>query len=366
LIIIQGLWNYVNAKNIRGEKDRKFVSSSDQQAQANLEQSADEKGVYFMEESFMCKNNTKVKFIGAKVKIDITLKFKTDAPNGLLWIWYTDDRYYLAVYLESGQINVALGISSDSKFLLFERVGGRQRFDDNKYHTIKVSLSRTKSNSYQYFLNMAVVERIDQEREEKIGEVEHTTNRYFTLKNGKQCAGGILATDRENIYKDAQFNSFSGCYVSIVLNAFNLFETINLNEELHKVGVKAYNVLPECPTSSDQCEVKKSSTPSYLQFDVKKYSETNNEETIGVGFVTTNPNGVLFYRIQDRNDNANVIFLELKNGQLVLSVYSSTESSFSLRYMIIKNFCIYLILVLKTNTFYSYEQDTYLLERQFN
>jgi hypothetical protein len=40
---------------------------------------------------------------------------------------------------------------------------------------------------------------------------------------------------------------------------------------------------------------------------------------------------VLFYRIQDRNDNANLIILELKNGHLVLSLYSSTDSSFSIR-----------------------------------
>ena len=285
-----------------------------------------------MEDSFMCKNNSKVKFIGGKVKIDITLKFRTDAPNGLLWIWYTDDRYYLAVYLESGQINVALGVSSDSKFLLFERTSvSRTRFDDNKYHTIKVSLSRTKSSSYQYFLSMSAVERIDQDQEVKIGEVEHTTSRYFTLKNGKQCAGGILATDRENIYKDNQFNSFSGFYVSIVLNSYNLFETVNLNEELHKVGIKAYNVLPECPASSDQCEIKKSSAPSFLQFDVKKHQEVNNEETIGVGFVTTNPNGVLFYRIQDRNDNSNILLLQLKNGQLILNGYTSSQNTFTIK-----------------------------------
>lgn len=326
-----GLWNYVSARNIRGEKDRKFVSSDDQQAQATSQQSSNEKGVYFMDDaSFVCKNNSKVKFIGGKVKIDITLKFRTDSPNGLLWIWYTDDRYYLAVYLESGLINVALGVSSDSKFLLFDRTNGynRPRFDDNKYHTIKVSLSRTKSSSFQYSLNMSAVERVNEEQEVELGQVEHTTNRYFTLKNGKQCAGGILATDRENIYKDAQFNSFTGCYVSIVLNAYNVFETIMLNEELHKIGVKAYNVLPECPTSSDQCEIKKSPQPAYMQFDLKQEARYGvYEETIGISFVTTNPNGVLLYRLQDRSDNVNIILVQLRNGQLVLSVYGSSEAS---------------------------------------
>jgi hypothetical protein len=132
-----GLWNYVTAKNIKGEMNRKFKAQSD----LDESQLQEEKGVYFMEDAFMCRNSSKIKFSGRnRPNLDITLRFKTDSPNGLLWLWYNDERHYFSIFLQNGHINVAFSNSAENRLTLFDRVPGKTsyRLDDNKYHTIKV------------------------------------------------------------------------------------------------------------------------------------------------------------------------------------------------------------------------------------
>ena len=319
-----GLWNYASAKAIKGEINRKFVAANEQAIDAS-----NENGIYFMEDSFMCLNNSRIKF-SSKGRIDITARFRTESPNGVLWIWYNDEKQYLSVYLEQGHINVAFVNSGESKVLLFDKTPSSTsyRLDDNKYHTIKVTVTseRRKDPLSPYLIKMSVDERLDQEDEKKIDEVAHQTSRMFTIKNGKQCIGGLLATDRENIFKDTQFNSFSGCMVTITTTNNNDFRNINLQETLHDPGTKAHNVAPNCPGSSDQCEIKKSLTPVFLQFDVERYVD-RSEEIVGISFVTTNPNGVLFLRDQ-QTDKRSKLLLELKDTKLVLTVYDEkTETN---------------------------------------
>ncbi|CAF0881627.1 unnamed protein product, partial [Brachionus calyciflorus] len=302
---VLGLWNYASAKNIRGELNRKFVAMNDKEEE--IEKSQIEKGVYFLDESFMCKNNTsKLKFSGRnRPQLDVTLRFKTSSPNGLLWLWYKDDRDYYAISLENGHINVVFANGAENKLQLFERSPAQSsyRLNDDKYHTIKVSLSRNLQKSTPE-LKFSVVERLDQERETLIDEVVHNTNnKYYTLSNGKQCIGGMATTDREKIFKDNLFNSFTGCYVSVSVSLGTSFEELSLNDKLHKPGFKSHNVEPDCP------------------------SEINTlNENLAVSFSSLGQNGVLFYRVQDNNK----LLLRLKDGHLVLTVYE-TDNSFSLR-----------------------------------
>lgn len=312
-----GLWNYISAKNIKGEINRKFVASNDQNQEVALTQ--DEKGVYYMEDAFFCKNYT----LRSKIPVEITLKFKSDSPNGLLWLWKVDDNIFYAIYLESGHINVLISFSTEQKYYFFNSVPSisSYRLDDTKYHTIQVTLARDQRKNQ---FKIAVAERIDQENTNKIGEVVFTTNEIFKLRGGKHCIGGMEAIDRDRIYKDAMFNSFSGCFVSVMFNS----DFINLNDKLHKPDVKSSNIVPDCPVASDQCEIKSSSAPVYLQFDVKTYSD--EIEHIGVSFSTSKLNGVLFYRVQDKYDNTNRLLLQLKDGHLVLTVYD-LDTSYSVK-----------------------------------
>lgn len=325
-----GLWNYISAEKIKGQVNRNFKAPNE----VENDLTDLEKGVFFMEDAFMCKNNTKIKFSGRnRPNLDITLRFKTESPNGLLWVWYNDERHYLAIFLQSGHINVAFSNSAENKLTLFDRTPSptSYRLDDNKYHTIKITVSRNPKASVISELKFVVVERIDQDNESLIHEVTHdTNNKYYTLSNGKLCIGGMQATDRENIFKDAQFDSFYGCYVSVTVAIVNVFENLNLNEKLHKSGIKSFNIAPDCPTSSDQCEIRKSSTPTHLQFSVKEFTnQENNQETIGIGFITNHHNGLLVFRTL--NDNENSLVLQLKEGRLVLTLYTLSGTSFSLK-----------------------------------
>ncbi len=323
-----GLWNYMSAKNLKGEINRKYVAKDDQQlAETGSDGSASgagEQGIYFMEDSFMCLKQSGIRF-NSKSRIDITVRFKTQTSNGILWIWYNDEKQYLSVYLDQGHLNVAFILSSESKLVLFDRSPSKSsyRLDDNKYHTIKITIqsdriARSIDPNNPYSITMSVEERIDQETENKIDEIVHKTNRLYSIRNGKQCIGGLLATDRENIFKDAQFNSFSGCLVSLTTTNNNKFEMINLQETLHDPGTKAHNVVPNCPGKLDQCEIKKSDSPIFLQFDVSSgNNDATQDEIIGISFVTTNPDGLLFFRKQETSEGVNKYLLELKDSKLV-------------------------------------------------
>lgn len=174
-----GLWNYLQAKNIKGELNRKFKAQNDvdelNEAQTT---SPDETGVYFMEEdAFMCLNNSKIKFSGRnRPNLDITLRFKTESPNGLLWLWYNDERHYLAIYLQAGHINVAFSTSAENKLTLFDRVPARTsyRLDDNKYHRVKVTVSRNPKANVISEIKFSVVERFDANEEKVLDEVSYS------------------------------------------------------------------------------------------------------------------------------------------------------------------------------------------------
>lgn len=99
------------------------------------------------------------------------------------------------------------------------------------------------------------------------------------------------------------------------------FDHMGLSEKLHKTGFKSYNVAPDCPTTSDQCEIRKSGQPAFVEFDVTRESESH--ESIGVSFVTSSQHGVLFYR---KIGSASVL-AQLRDARVVLTIYGSVEAS---------------------------------------
>lgn len=72
-----------------------------------------EKAVY----SFLYLSNPPIR----KVGLDVTLEFKTDSANDLLWICSNDDKQYIAIYLERVVINVLLSQSNDFTRSLYDR-----------------------------------------------------------------------------------------------------------------------------------------------------------------------------------------------------------------------------------------------------
>ena len=135
-----GLWNHLLAKNVKGELNRKFIASDDKETE--IEKSRIENGIYFNDDSFLCKENkARLKFSGRnRPQLDVTLRFKTMSANGLLWLWYKDDRDYYAIYLENGHINVVFANGAENKLKLFDYNPSSTSYqlNDNNYHTIKV------------------------------------------------------------------------------------------------------------------------------------------------------------------------------------------------------------------------------------
>lgn len=157
--------------------NRKFRAQSDidESNENAAATSPGETGVYFADEdAFMCRNGSKIKFSGRnRPNLDVTVRFKTESPNGLLWLWYNDERHYLSIYLQSGHINVAFSTSAENKLVLFERIPAptSYRLDDNKYHTIQVTISRNPKANVISEIKFKVVERFDTEQETVIDEV---------------------------------------------------------------------------------------------------------------------------------------------------------------------------------------------------
>lgn len=170
-------------------------------------------------------------------------------------------------------------------------------------------------------LKFLIVERHDEEKETFIDEKVHMTSKYYTLSNGKQCIGGIMTTDREKIFKDSLFNSFTGCYISVSVSLGSSFEQINLNQDLHKSEFKYHNVEADCPNVSDQCEIKNSLYPSYIKFELEPRNFVDSEN-FALSFSSLSHNGVLLYRVQDDNQ----LLLKLNDGSLTLTVYEPSNS----------------------------------------
>jgi hypothetical protein len=322
-----GLWNYDNAVNIKGEPKR--TTSLEQQKP----DPANENAVYFAEDSFMCLSNSGIK-INKRTPLDVTISFKTDSPNGLIWIWSNDDKQYIAIYLESGHLNVAVSQSNDFKKYLFEKQeypANLVKLNDNLFHTVHVRVSLVELPLAKQTLNnvqtlqILAEEIINQDEIQVIGQIEHDCSRKIIVRQGQQCIGGIPATLKEGSFKDLQFSSFIGCMNKFLVPSFELTQ-INLQETLLRTDTKSSNVAPKCPDVADQCSFRKSNTPAFIEFNLDGYFNDNSnepdaseqEETIGVSFVTTNPDGVLFYRSINQNDHTNRLLLKLQDRHLHL------------------------------------------------
>jgi laminin, alpha 4 len=177
-------------------------------------------------------------------------------------------------------------------------------------------------------LEIIVREIIGTEQSKIIGQIVHKLNRKPFVRNGQQCIGGIRK--REGIFKDAHFTSFIGC-ISMLLVPYMDSKPIDLPEIVRTSNeIQLANVAPKCPGEVNQCQFNKDSSPSssdavYLQFDLDKYPE-REEETIGISFVTANPNGILFYKSESRRSKNTGILLELKERRLQLTYYEGDSS----------------------------------------
>ena len=369
-----GLWNYAQAHNVHGDTSRKFVAPDDdvsdsdtnnnnngeakQRSQQN--NTYNQESVHFTEGSYYCLNTSQQKKntfqFHPRSVVDVTLHFKTSTADGVLYVWYNEEKNYMSVFLSEGQVNVAFVMGGKIKVMLFdkEQVAASEayRLDDNKWHAVRVTITGEKQpGSYiRQLITMRVVELSADASanddgsgtsgEQQLAYRQHVTESSFKLANVKQCIGGMYATDRKGIFKDAEFNSFHGCmrHVSVnnkYNNRNNNYNTYRLLHDMHDADTK---VQPHCPVSSGQCEIKRNAaggggSPVYLQFNVKSAAAAANAnsnggvELFGLAFVTANPNGVLLYRVQTRGDQTSRFLLELRDAVVSLRVLDSSSAA---------------------------------------
>ena len=144
-----GLWNYESAKNLKGEPKR-ATSTVSGSGYGDLDDSRyPETGinapVFFKEEAYLCLDPEKsaLKSSFAKGNRSVIFDFKTDSPNGLIWLWFNENNQLMAIYLEGGRIRVSFMFNSVYKQAEFETSKStddiKSRLDDNKFHRISVT-----------------------------------------------------------------------------------------------------------------------------------------------------------------------------------------------------------------------------------
>jgi len=319
-----GLWNFDSAKNIKGEPKRPLKPYEE------IVDSENDQAIKFMEDSFMCfsAKSSSIK-LNSKAPLEMTIQFKTDTANGLLWLWSNDERQYVAVYLDSGYVNVALVLSSDEKVTLYDKYPETSsKMDDNRFHKIYVKISVRRSSDGTNMNELEIVLReIFVNEFITIEQKSFKLNRKPFVRNGQQCIGGIQAIKREGVFKDAHFTSFIGCISSLLSPTIDT-KPIDLREMvLGSAETQTFNVALKCQ-DIEQCKFKdnKNSDSAYLQFDLSKYDQQDDEETIGISFVTANPNGTLFYRSESRRGLTSGILLQIKDRRLLLTHYDGDGS----------------------------------------
>jgi hypothetical protein len=328
-----GLWNYKMARNIKGEPSRSFNKETDQ---TEVDTSVNSKAIQFKENSFMCLPRSTIRFT-AKQPLDVTIKFKTNSLNSLLWIYKNEENQYIAIYLDDGLINVEFYLSSQLRELLFVKYPDNAiKLNDNKFHSIHIRMSledikeRDRVDDEVQSVSILAEERIDQDNSRLIGEANYKISRHIRIK-GQQCFGGIPSTMKENKFKDLRFTSLEGCIASVLIPSYKP-EPLNLQELLDTTNTA--NVDAKCTNFVDQCEFKPAisqNDPVFLYYDIGKlYLHDQTEQSIGIAFVTANTNGLLLYQIETFNDEASRLVLKIKDRNIVLTVYNRDQTSYSL------------------------------------
>ena len=321
--VAYGLWSYEAAQNLKGEPKRPASMTDD------INEQDAGNAIHFSKRSFMCLEKGIVWFLGRPLAIRI--QFKTHSPDGLLWSWWdqeASDKPYLAIYLESGYVNVAFGKTYGEQFKLFKSIQDRSddKLNDNKPHTLFVTLrvKRNRGDSYEnnYILEIKASETLSNDIAKPIKSLTTGLDSFRSIKGGQQCLGGIPEYKRDGFFKTGEFTSFVGCMSNVhlpnSLKSLNLQNTLSSNKE-------HINVKRGC-SKEDQCGFMSSNLPVFMRFNVLNKYDINHE-SVGLSFVTANPNGMLFYRKTSRGELASHgVVLQLQAGLLTLTIFEEDSS----------------------------------------
>ena len=315
-----GLWNYEDSKDIEGEIKRSRAEVESSLVNSQLP-------VHFKENSFLCTN----KSISSKrsKKFDITLKFKSANPNGLLWYGRDDrEKIKIYIYLEDGRVAVdLLSIRENNKRIILDSKNNdnwnsERKLTDNKNHVVQVVISFEVQKS----VKIAVSENEISDILSGGLELSSITRPIEAKGFGAShiCVGGIPDSYNEPI--EFSKSSLVGCFEYYFSRNIDN-NRIYLQQELLKAPTIS-GVDNKCPEIIDQCSFQQSPDPVYVSFS-EGIDSIEDLASFGISFIPRFSNGtLLFIRQQDLQDGEaiNYVHLYLENLYVNLLVKNTKNN----------------------------------------
>ena len=316
-----GLWNYEDSNDIEGEIKRSRAETEPSLVNSKLP-------VHFNENSFLCSDKTLTRSQRNLRKFDITFKFKTTNPNGILWYGKdnTNFKINVIIYLEDGRVAVDL-LSTSTRITLDSRNNDKwnseRKFTDNKFHVIQVVINFDIETVRISVFEKEVVDLVNGEL--GLSRIQQPTNK-LSFAATHVCVGGIPNSYKEQ--NELSKSSFIGCFeYYFSKNIEN--DRIYLQQELLKATTTSSGIDTKCPDVIDQCSFQQSSSPVYVSFK-EGIDSIEDVASFGISFIPKFPNGtLLFIRQKELQDNeaVNYIHLYVENLYVYLVVKNTDKSN---------------------------------------
>ena len=312
-----GLWNYEDAQDIDGEIKRQKADIETSLVNSKLP-------VHFNEYSFLCTNKSLSSAQKRMKRFDITLKFKTTNPNGILWFGRDDkEKINVLIHLVDGHVVVDLfSIRENNKHVILDKRNKDEykdhKVNDNKAHVIQVIVSFEVSKS----VSITIIEKENLNNvngDDVLGKLTRPLDsRAFAPAH--VWVGGVPESYKEP--NELPKSSFIGCFEYYFSKNILENERVYLQQELLKVTTTTSGVDTKCPDVIDQCSFQYSSKPIYASFS-EGINSIEDVASLGISFVPRFINGTLLFirqlEMQD-GDAINYIHLYLENLHVNLIV----------------------------------------------
>lgn len=316
-----GLWNFEEAENVAGELKRTFDKDTSDASSGDA--------VHFNADSFLCLPLKTNRF---KSPFDVTIRFKANSPDGILWIAKEekDKNRYISISLEDGYLKVDLKQDSVNKYTLDTSSNGLI-LNDNKFHIIHVRIETTNGNKVTIRAVKKDENRVDPDT--VLGEVTLSVAGRLRWSFTTMCAGGLPSTLTEGFDRSSIITKFIGCIEYLFIPNFNNHKT-SLQQELRSAGVKSNRIDAKCSDVINQCSFDKTtSEPTFVSFPAISVEDI---ATFGISFVPYSGDGTLLFIRQkepqktDNGDEAiNYIHIYLQNQKVQVTV-RNTNANFVL------------------------------------
>ncbi|XP_071742721.1 neurexin 1 isoform X4 [Lepeophtheirus salmonis] len=243
---------------------------------------------------------------------DISLYFKTNRPDGFLFLTGDEEDDFLCISLKDGTISliVQLGMGKLNTGINNHQV----RFDDNKWHHLTIKRSgKQLTNTRSACHILLTVDGIYSEK-------WMTTGMFYMLASSKVFIGG----SDENTLGQLKIPNFIGCLKKVEFSADSLYLPIlKLAKEASRLIVIHGRIGFNCRPTPPVLPVAFTSGDTYLV--LPSWNSTSGG-SFSFTFRTNEPNGLLFYNQGLKGASLDVFAIEILEGYLYLHLNLGPEA----------------------------------------